>query len=202
MTYFLFSINVRHQNICSGQESILQSPCTDNYIFVSTFGADKPLKDIVTKLPNKDKLSIKMVHKTAPSLKTLMCTPRRTCLGPSKGKTEKCGRRKCLCCNLILDSDCVYDQSGKSYKTAKGNCTTKNILYHLRCKICSQPNVGKTVQMASSRMCGHRSKYFEIEKTMVKLTSRVLIRMITFQVCTYTTITICGILGILMRTIK
>ena len=145
-------------------EQVTETITDDDVIMVSTFGADKPLKDIVTRLPNKDKLSIKMVHKTAPSLKTLMCTPRRTCLGPSKGKTEKCGRRKCLCCDLISGLDCVFDQSGKSHKTAKGNCTTKNVLYHLRCKICSQPYVGKTVQMTSSRMCGHRSKYFEILK--------------------------------------
>ena len=142
----------------------IETITSNDVIMVSTFGADKPLKDVVSKLPNKDKLLVKMVHKTAPSLKTLLCTPRRTCLGPSKGKTVRCNRRKCLCCSLVSNSDRVQDSSGKYYKTAKGNCTTKNVLYHLRCKICSEPYVGKTIQMASSRMCGHRSKFFELLK--------------------------------------
>ncbi len=56
----------------------------------------------------------------------------------------------------------IVDQSGKNYKTGNGDCTTKILLYHLKCKICGQPYVGKTVQMLSSRMCGHRSKYYEL----------------------------------------
>ena len=91
---------------------------SDDVIMVSTFGADKPLKDIVSNLPNKDKLSIKYVHKTAPSLKMMFCTPRKTCLGPSKGTTEKCNRNRCLCCNLVSNMDFVKDSSGnKTYKT-------------------------------------------------------------------------------------
>ena len=66
-------------------------------------------------------------------------------------------------CQPLLFKDCVKDSSGNiTFKTAKGNCTSKNVLYHLRCKLCTQPYVGKTVQMSSSRMCGHRAKFFEV----------------------------------------
>ena len=55
-----------------------------NVLMVSTYGTNKPLQNIVSKLPNNDKLLIKKIHKTAPSLRVLLCTPRKTCLGPSK----------------------------------------------------------------------------------------------------------------------
>ena len=64
--------------------------------------------------------------------------------------------------------DANYHKIGKTmFATQKilgrlRNCTTRNFRYHLRCKICSQPYVGKTIQMTGSRMCGHRSKLFEI----------------------------------------
>ena len=113
-----------------------------NVLMVSTYGADKPLQDIVSKLPNKDKLLIKNVHKTAPSLRVLLCTPRKTCHGPSKGKTEKCNRPKCLCCNLISGKNCVSDsENNRSFKTAKANCITRNVTYHLKCKISGTDNI-------------------------------------------------------------
>ena len=141
----------------------LQDTINDNdVIMVSTHGADKPLQDIVEKLPNKDKLSIKKVYKTASSLKQKLCTPRRTCVGPPKGVSAKCNRNRCLCCSMMSESDQVTSMSGKNYKTANGNCTSKIALYHLRCIICGQPYVGKTVQMISSRTCGHRQKFFDL----------------------------------------
>ena len=134
----------------------------NDVIMVSTHGADKPLQDIVENLPNKNKLSIKKVYKTASSLVQKLCTPRRTCIGSPKGVSAKCNRNRCLCCNLMSQNDKVTSLSGKTYKTANGNCTSKIVLYHLKCKLCGQPYVGKTVQMASSRMCGHRQKFFEL----------------------------------------
>ena len=140
---------------------------------VSTYGADKPLQDIVENLPNKDKLSIKKVYKTASSLKQKLCTPRQTCMGPAKGISEKCNRSNCLCCSLMSQNEKVTSVSGKDYKTANGNCTTKIALYHLKCKLCGQPYVGKTVQMISSRMCGHRHNFFELVRLNGKISEDV-----------------------------
>ena len=134
----------------------------DDVIMISVHGADKPLQDTVEKLPNKDKLSIRKIYKTASSLKQKLCTPRRTCVGPSKGVSAKCNRTRCLCCNLMSGKDNISSTSGKTYKTSSGNCTSKLTCYHLRCILCGQPYVGKTVQMTGSRMCGHRQKFFEI----------------------------------------
>ena len=83
---------------------------------VTTYGSDKPLQDIVDNLSNKEKLPIKKVYKTAPSLKQMFCTPRKICLGPSKGVTEKCNRNRCLCCKLVSQSDNVTDVLGKNFK--------------------------------------------------------------------------------------
>ena len=131
-------------------------------IMVSTYGADKPLQDIVEKLPNKDKLQIKKVYKTASSLKQKLCTPRQTSIGSAKGVSDKCHRNRCLCSNLVSENDKITSLSGKNYRTANGKCTTKMVLYHMKGKICGQPYVEKTVQMLSSRMCGHREKYYEL----------------------------------------
>ena len=129
---------------------------------VSTFGADKPLNDVVSNLPNKDKLSIKKVYRTAPSLRSKFCTPKKTCLGPPNGVSAKCTRiSRCQCCNLMSQTNTVKDMDNRKLKTGKGNCISNNLIYHLRCKLCEQSYVGKTVQMLSDRLSGHRNKYFE-----------------------------------------
>ena len=134
----------------------------NDVIMISTFGADGPLRDIVSKLPNKEKLCIKMVSKTAPSLKSKFCTPKKTCLGPSKGVSGKCNRGlRCQCCDTMSQTNSVMDSSNKAFRTGSGNCTSKNVIYHLKCKVCDQPYVGKTVQMVSNRLSGHRNKFFE-----------------------------------------
>ena len=38
---------------------------------------------------------------------------------------------------------------------------SNNLVYHLRCKLCKQPYVGKTVQIIANRLSGHRNKFFE-----------------------------------------
>ena len=102
------------------------------------------------------------MSKTAPSLRSKFCTPKKTCLGSSKGLSSRCYRDvRCQCCHLMSQEDTVMDGHNKSFKTGKGNCISKNLIYHLRCKICAQPYVGKTVQMISNRMSGHRTKFFE-----------------------------------------
>ena len=106
-------------------------------------------------------LSIKRVYKTASSLKQKLCEPRQTCVGPAKGVSEKCDRNRCQGCEMMSGNK-ISSMSGKYYKTAKGRCTTKIALYHMKCKICGEPYVGKTVQMIASRMCGHREKFYEL----------------------------------------
>ena len=134
----------------------------DDVLMISSFGADKPLKDVVSKLPNKEKLSIKMVYRTAPSLRSKFCTPRKTCLGSPKGLSTRCNRDcRCQCCGLMSQLDIVKDSDNKKIKTGKGDCTSKNLIYHLRCKLCELGYVGKTVQMLSNRLSGHRNKYFD-----------------------------------------
>ena len=144
----------------------------DDVIMVSTYGADKPLQDIVENLPNKDKVSIKKVYKTASSLKQKLCTPRKTCMGPAKGISEKCNRSNCMCCSLMSQNETVSSISGKDYKTANGNCTTKIALYHLRCKLCGQPYVGKTVQMIYVRkhqLLAHAMQSTKIIKKSIEI---------------------------------
>ena len=41
----------------------------------------------------------------------------------------------------------------------KGNCTSKNLIYHAACKHCQKVYVGKTTQILSNRINGHRNKF-------------------------------------------
>ena len=45
------------------------------------------------------------------------------------------------------------------YLTAEGNCTSKNLIYHAACKHCQKVYVGKTTQILSNRINGHRNKF-------------------------------------------
>ena len=83
-------------------------------------------------------------------------------MGLAHGVSEKCDRNRCQGCEMMSGNDKISSISGKYYKTAKGRCTTKIALYHMKCKICGEPYVGKTVQMIASRMCGHREKFYEL----------------------------------------
>ena len=138
----------------------------EKIIMVSKYGADKHLHNIVDSLPNKNHFPITKVHKTSPSLKKMICTPRRTCLGPRKGISNKCLRPRCSCCDMMSQNDNVCDTSRKKHQTGNGNCTTKLVLYHLKCEHCGISYVGKTAQMLANRISGHRAKYYDLIRNM------------------------------------
>ena len=51
-----------------------------------------------------------------------------------------------------------------AYLTAEGKCTSKNLIYHAACKHCKKVYVGKTTQMLSNRINGHRNKFQECRR--------------------------------------
>ena len=59
----------------------------------------------------------------------------------------------------------VKSTSGKLVKSWSGNCTTKNCIYHVECKICGKPYVGKTTQMVCGRISEHKSCYNKYRKS-------------------------------------
>ena len=141
---------------------------TDESIMViSTFGRDKKLTNILEKIETRTKnLKFKYIKKTAPSLNSLLTRPKNIALGNSFGKTLPCGRKKCQSCKLVSHKDKITGPRHKLLKTAKGNCITRNLIYHAKCCHCDKIYVGKTTQLLSTRISGHRNKYYECLKTI------------------------------------
>ena len=69
----------------------------------------------------------------------------------------------------MSNKDIVTSTSNNVYKTAPGNCTTRNTIYSAVCKLCSKPYVGKTTQMICGRICEHKSCYNKYLKSKGKI---------------------------------
>ena len=88
------------------------------------------------------------------------------------------GKNNLFAINLpyLHQSECDY-KTCLSNSIALKNLILKNIkgvlyicqIYILRSKLCGQPYVGKTVQMISSRMCGHWHNFFELVRLNEKI---------------------------------
>ena len=129
---------------------------------VSTSGRDKKLTNILERVQTKSKyIKFKLVKKTAPSLKNLLVKSKRVALGSPYGRTTKCGRKNCMGCKLMSNRDSIRGANKKLYKTAKGDCTNRNVIYHAKCVFCSKKYVGKTITPLSTRLNGHRNKFYD-----------------------------------------
>ena len=53
-----------------------------------------------------------------------------------------------------LDS---ISSNGKTFKTGKGNCKTRNFIYGAGCRLCDKKYVGKSTQLCHKRINGHRA---------------------------------------------
>ena len=140
---------------------------TDNTIrVISTYGRDNGLVRILQRADKmNDKVNFTYVKKTAPSLQQILVNPKHVALGSTRGKTTRCARgKRCLVCKLMSGKDKIRGRQRKSYLTAKGDCTSKNLVYHAKCKHCEKVYVGKTTQVLSNRINGHRNKFQECRK--------------------------------------
>ena len=63
---------------------------------------------------------------------------------------------------MVSKQETVCDRNMKKFRTARGMCTTKNLIYHARCHHCDKVYVGKTTQTLRDRVNGHRGKYYEV----------------------------------------
>ena len=126
---------------------------------MSTFGCDKELCIVTESISQKLPVKVKYVKKTGASLNNILCKSKHISTGPLYGKTKRCTRNRCKTCPYMSNKDIVTSTSNNVYKTAPGNCTTRNIIYSAVCKLCSKQYVGKTTQMMCGRICEHKSCY-------------------------------------------
>ena len=136
----------------------------DSVMVISTFGADRKITEITTNIEkHSEEIKFRYVKKTGPSLRNMLIKSKVSALGQPHGKSLPCGVGQCKASNsdMISKRDFVTDIRGKRFKTAKGKCSSKNLIYHARCKHCDKVYVGKTTQALHGRIAGHRGKFFE-----------------------------------------
>ena len=134
----------------------------DRIRVISTSGCDEELVNIFKKAEKISKsVKFSYVKKTGPSLRNILTKPKRIALGEKSGPTKPCRRRRCAACGLMSDKVKLKGPNRKDYYTKEGCCTTKNCIYHAKCKLCDKPYCGKTTQRLANRISGHRSKFKE-----------------------------------------
>ena len=83
-------------------------------------------------------------------------------LGNKSGQTVPCNTHgRCMCCKLIGKEN-AEEVNGLPISCAPANCKTKNSIYLVKCKICSKPYFGRTVQPIYKRMSGHREGFYKV----------------------------------------
>lgn len=70
---------------------------------------------------------------------------------------KKCLRPRCKTCNIIIEAR-KNIKIGTQFCTfnTNMNCTSSNVIYLLRCNVCSEFYIGQTTQKLSERMNLHR----------------------------------------------
>ena len=130
----------------------------------STYGRDKPLIDVITKIEKQsDSLSFQCVKKTAPSLSNILVNAKSTSLGQMFDSSNPCNKhktKKCLTCLVMSKKNFIYGPNLKMIFTAGRICSTCMVIYHARCRYCDKVYVGKTVQPLADRVSGHRSSFY------------------------------------------
>ena len=75
-----------------------------------------------------------------------------------EGGVTKCGIKNCGCCEDILEvSSFFFKNSGVNFKIkTKMNCTVRNVIYMVQCKVCHQTYIGETTNFRA-RMSSYKS---------------------------------------------
>ena len=133
----------------------------DSILVISTYGADKPLLDIIEKIPHKDQLKLKYIKKTGSSLKSRLCKSKSIGTGYHRAATTPCKRSRCKSCKLISPNKDHVTSNGVKYSSCSGTCITRNVIYAAQCSICKKLYAGKTTDTLAGRINGHRAKTVE-----------------------------------------
>ena len=135
----------------------------DNIILTGTYFADTILRETVKEACKDSNVKIKYVSETGPKLKNILSNLKYISIGNKFGFTSPCGNTRCASCHLMSGLDSI-SSNGKTFKTGKGNCKTRNFIYGVTCKICDKKYVGKSTQLCHKRINSHRAfqkKYSE-----------------------------------------
>ena len=124
-------------------------------------------------LPSNEIPRLQIVTRRGPNTKDTLFRRRALAIGSKSKATVPCTRPgeakagpRCQTCQLVSGTDSVTNNN-HTIKSAGGNCTSNNIVYAARCKLCTTNSVyvGKTVTPLRQRVNGHRNKFHKLVKT-------------------------------------
>ena len=104
------------------------------------------------------------VKTVAPTLGGMLIHPKSLSWRHKSGIPLKCNRKRCMCCNVLLERDTVLGGQNKQFKVLDSDCTSDLVVYAATCKECYKLYVGKTVNMISLRKSKHKSDFGQILK--------------------------------------
>ena len=146
-------------------EKVEKEDCSnddDTITVISTYGTDQLLTEATKNIEkHSDSIKFRYIKKTGPSLKNALVKSKVSALGHPFGKTTCCNVRNCKGCDLMSKEDFVLGTNEKKHRTAGGECNSRNLIYHAKCRHCSKGYVGKTTQKLNGRISGHRGKFNE-----------------------------------------
>ena len=124
----------------------------DTIRIVSTFGCDQELVKTFESVSKLVPFKFDYVKRTGAPLEKLLCKSKHISTGPKYGKSTRCNRTKCKSCFYMSDKDSIIGSSGRSFRTASGSCSSKNLIYAASCNLCRKVYVGKTTRMLCGRI--------------------------------------------------
>ena len=160
-----------NRDISEKVEVVTDLDNTQSIRIVSTFGADKQLTNSISSTKEDLLLTrsfskctkplFSFVKKTAASIRSRVSTVKDQALGGRIGTIKPCEGRGCKCCKMLGDK-LNFKVNGKRVTTAPGTCKSYNVVYLAKCRICSKPYTGRTIDPLHIRVNNHRAKFNDI----------------------------------------
>ena len=106
------------------------------------------------------------------SLKNILVRALLPKLDPSENENGcvKCGKPKCeVCQNLISTKEFTSTHTGEKFKIQKGplNCSSKNVVYLITCKVCKIQNVGSTKGLYRKRFNNYKTVHKKVREKVL-----------------------------------
>ena len=89
-------------------------------------------------------------------------------------KVLKCKNTKCGICENIIEGESFTFKNGPTFKVKTDmSCTSKNLLYVMRCEGCGEDYIGQTGNELRKRMTVHRQQIRNPELRMIPLSEHL-----------------------------
>ena len=114
-----------------------------------------PISNAIKQIPHFDNCEIYRSYRQPPNLIRLLNHNNRPTI---KGIT-RCEEARCGCCDLLITGNQISLKNNEPFKIKTNmSCTSKNLIYVLRCKSCGDFYIGQTGDVFRTRITVHRQQ--------------------------------------------